>query len=70
MAKSIVIRLPGLEIAAAFWMTAIAINLYSVARAFTRRATKFAAVCCPTAAGWVLTDSFILIVSHLASSSS
>jgi hypothetical protein len=51
-------------------MPAIAIDLYRVARAFTGRAAEFAAVACPTAAGWILTDSFILIVSHLASSSS
>ena len=50
-------------------MIAIAINLYGVARAFTGGATVFAAVACPTATGWVLTDSFILIISHLASSS-
>jgi hypothetical protein len=51
-------------------MTAIAINLDRVARAFAGRATVLAAVGGTTAAGWIFTDSFILIVSHLASSSS
>jgi hypothetical protein len=60
----------ALEIPAASGVAAIAINLYGVARAFARRATVFAAVGRRTAAGWVLTGSFLLIVCHLASSSS
>jgi hypothetical protein len=60
----------ALEISAALRMTAIAINLYGVARPFTGRTTVFAAIGCTTAAGGILTGSFILIVSHLASSSS
>ena len=60
----------ALEISAAIGMSAIAINLDGVARAFAGGATVFAAIGCPTAAGRVLTDSFILIVIHLASSSS
>lgn len=59
-----------LEVAAALRVTAIAVNLYGVARAFTRRTAVFAALCCRTATGGVLTDFFLLIVSHLAFSSS
>jgi sarcosine oxidase subunit beta len=50
-------------------MAAIAIKLYGVARAFAGSATEFAAFGRRTAAGWVLTDSFLLIVRHLLSSS-
>jgi hypothetical protein len=60
----------ALEIPAASGVAAIAINLYGVARAFAGRATVFAAVGRRTATGWVLTGSFLLIVRHLASSSS
>jgi uncharacterized membrane protein YozB (DUF420 family) len=54
-----------LEIAAAIRVAAIAINLYGVARAFTRRAAEFAAFGRRTAAGWILTDFLILIIRHL-----
>jgi hypothetical protein len=50
-------------------MAAIAIKLYGVACAFAGSATVFAAFGRRTAAGWVLTDSFLLIVRHLLSSS-
>jgi hypothetical protein len=50
-------------------VAAITIKLYGVARAFARSATVFAAFRRRTAAGWILTDSFFLIVRHLASSS-
>jgi hypothetical protein len=49
------------EVAAAFRVAAIAINLYGVARALTRRATVFAVFGRRTAAGWVLTDFFVSI---------
>jgi hypothetical protein len=58
-----------LEIPAAIGVAAIAINFYCAASAFARRAAVFAAFGCRTAAGWVLTDFFLLIVRHLASSS-
>jgi hypothetical protein len=50
-------------------VAAVAIDLYGVARAFTRRAAVFAARRRRTAAGWILTDFLVLIVRHLASSS-
>jgi hypothetical protein len=59
----------GLEIPAAIRVAAIAIKLYGVARAFAGSATEFAAFCRRAAAGWVFTDSFLLIVRHLLSSS-
>jgi hypothetical protein len=60
----------ALEIPATLRVAAIAINLYGVACAFAGRATVFAAFARRAAAGWVLTDSFLVIVRHLASSSS
>jgi hypothetical protein len=53
------------EVAATFGVAAVAINLYGGARAFARRATVVAAICHRAAAGWVLTDSFLLLVRHL-----
>jgi hypothetical protein len=50
-------------------VAAITIKLYGVARTFTRSAAIFAAFGRRTAAGWVFTDFFVLIVRHLSSSS-
>jgi hypothetical protein len=49
-------------------MTAVAINLYGVACALTRRAAIFGAFSCGTATGRVLTDFRILIICHDSSS--
>ena len=54
------------EIAAAFRVTAIAINLNGVARAFAGRAAILAVFRCGTTAGGILTGSVVVSVCHLS----